>query len=92
MSQWSDDFGALVRNQMRYAFSCEEYGVSVQLMESEFREALGYLLEFVEMQRKACFMEGYARGMAEAISSKLGDMDVECSRHHSERSWEEFSK
>ena len=89
---WKIQLAQMIRDQLPYCFPLSNHNKRQHINEPEFEVALGYVCEFVEMQRKACFMEGYARGMAEAISSKLGERDVECSKHHAEKSWMEFEK
>jgi len=62
---WEQDLEQLLRNQMPYAFmSCCVNGGEMrpELLEPEFQEALGYILENVRIQMKKAFFEGYASG------------------------------
>lgn len=89
--EWQTQLAQMIKDQMPYCFSLKG-GKRQEMDVREFQLMVGYLYEFVEMERKKCFMEGYARGMAEVIVNKLGENDLECSRHHAERSWEEFER
>lgn len=95
---WKQRIEELLRNQMPYVFMRPDPGTGASvrgsLLEEEFKIALGYVLEFVEMEQKRCFMEGYAGGVVDSIADQgitQFQFDKDISRIGAERKWEEFN-
>lgn len=61
---WRDELEKLLRDQMPYAFlvNDEAKGQRPSMHVENFQDALGYILEFVEVERKKSFFAGYAEG------------------------------
>lgn len=98
MQEWKQQIEQMLRDQMPYVFMVTDPGSGASargaLSEDEFKIALGYVLEFVEMEQKRCFMEGYAGGVVDSISDQgvtQFQFDKDISRIGAERKWQEFN-
>lgn len=91
---WKSELEKILRDQMPYAFLNIDKGEGERgyiNSEDSFSEALGYILEFVEVERKKSFFKGFVDG-AEAAHGDMADIglltfDKDISRIGAERAW-----
>lgn len=97
-SSWKEELETLVRNQMRYAWADLETGQSYDPNPEPFLEALGYILEFVTIERKKAYFEGYREGgkVSDELVSEMVEyvknlpitiQDPKRNDHLAERAW-----
>lgn len=70
MSSWRVELEKLLRDQMPYAFMRVEHDGSSKrpaIGEEAFTEALGYIMEFVFVEKKNAYILGYQKGAALAV-------------------------
>lgn len=89
---WMLKLDTYLRANLPYCFPLTKFGGRQVLDGQEYKVVFGYICDEIEMRRKEAFMEGYAKGVMEAISQQYAENDVECVKHHAEKAWEGWVK
>lgn len=96
--EWKAEIEKILSDHIPYAFPVyrdvedkrvTERGVPLK---EEFEDAVGYVVEWVWVQMKKAFMEGYAQGLVDETLTSVGIKErLELGRFPAERAWNRSS-